>query len=72
MAISHAGYRSFRLRQLTCIPLSRISEVASDIAYKVLLDDQDLRQEVISKYSIRTPERQLEYDLKKGYEKVIP
>ena len=72
MAISHAGYRSFRLRQLTGIPLSRISEVASDIAYKVLLDDQDLRQEVISKYSIRTPERQLEYDLKKGYEKVIP
>ena len=71
MAISHAGYESFRLRQLTGIPLSRICEVASEIAYKTLLEDPELRQEVMGKYSIRSPERQLEYDLKKGYEKVI-
>ena len=72
MAMSHAGFRSFRLRQLTGIPLTRICEVASDIAYNVLLDDPELRAEVINRYSIRSPERQLEYDLKKGYEKVIP
>ena len=72
MAVSLTGYNSFRLRQFTGIPLSRICEVASDIAYRVLQEDPFLRQEIIEKYSIRTPERQLEYDLKKGYEKVIP
>lgn len=72
MAVSRAGFQSFRLRQLTGIPLSRISEVASEIAYKALLVDPDLRAEIIERYSIRSPERQLEYDLKKGYEKVIP
>ena len=71
MATSHAGYKSFRLRQLTGIPLSRICEVASDIAYRVLKDDTDLREEIIKRYSIRSPERQLEMDLRKGYEKVI-
>ena len=70
--MSHAGFKSFRLRQLTGIPLSRISEVASDIAYRVLLEDSDLMAEVINRYSIRSPERQLEYDLKRGYEKVVP
>ena len=72
MAISRAGYNSFRLRQLTGIPLSRISEAACEIAYGFLLEDRDLRQEIIEKYSIRSPEKQLELDLRKGYEKVIP
>jgi hypothetical protein len=71
MAVSRAGYRSFRLRQLTGIPLTRICEVASDIAYRALMEDAELRDEVISKYSIRPPERQLEIDLGRGYEKVI-
>jgi len=70
MAVSHAGYRSFRLRQLTGIPLSRICEVASDIAYRVLRDDDAFREDIIRRYSIRSPERQLEIDLKRGYEKV--
>ena len=70
MAVSHAGYRSFRLRQLTGIPLSRICEVASDIAYRVLRDDDEFREDIIRRYSIRSPERQLEIDLKRGYEKV--
>ena len=72
MTISHAGFKSFRLRQLTGIPLTRICEVASDIAYEILIDNPELKQEVISKYSIRSPERQLEIDLKRGYEKVVP
>ena len=70
MAVSHAGHRSFRLRQLTGIPLSRICEVASDIAYRVLKDDDEFREDIIKRYSIRSPERQLEIDLKRGYEKV--
>jgi hypothetical protein len=70
MAMSHAGYKSFRLRQLTGIPLSRICEVASDIAYRVLVDDAGLREDIISRYSLRSPQRQLEIDLKKGYGKV--
>ena len=71
MAISHAGYNSFRLRQLTGIPLSRICEVASDIAYEVLKENAQLKKEVIRKYSIRSPDRQLEIDLERGYERVI-
>jgi len=71
MAISHAGYNSFRLRQLTGIPLSRICEVASDIAYEVLKENAQLKEEVIRKYAIRSPDRQLEIDLEKGYERVI-
>ena len=70
MAVSHAGYRAFRLRQLTGIPLTRICEVASDIAYKALRNDDALREDIIRRYSIRSPERQLEIDLKRGYEKV--
>jgi hypothetical protein len=50
MAISHAGDHSFKLRQLTGIPLSRICEVASDIAYSVLLNDAEL-----SAYSFNQP-----------------
>jgi hypothetical protein len=71
MALSRAGYRSFRLRQLTGIPLTRICEVASDIAYRALMEDAELREEVTRKYSIRSPARQVEIDLNKGYEKVI-
>ena len=71
MAVSHAGYRAFRLRQLTGIPLSRMCEVASGIAYRVLRDDDEFREDIIRRYSIRSPERQLEIDLKRGYEKVI-
>ena len=72
MAISPTSCNSFRLRQFTGIPLSRICEVASDIAYRILQEDPGLRQEIIEKYSIRSSERQLEYGLKRGYEKVIP
>lgn len=71
MAISNAGYKSFRLRQLTGIPLSRICEVACDIAYEVLRENPVLKDETIRKYSIRSPERQLEIDIKNGYEKVV-
>ena len=71
MPISHAGYNSFRLRQLTLIPLSRICEVANDIAYEVLSENAQLREEIIQKYSIRSPDRQLEIDLERGYERVI-
>jgi len=71
MAESYAGFNAFRLRQLTGIPLTQICEVACEIAYKTLKDDPDLLREVIKKYSIRSPERQLELDLKKGYKKVI-
>jgi hypothetical protein len=70
VAISFAGYQSFRLRQLTGIPLTRICEVACEVAYHKLLEDLDLLQEIREGYSIRTPERQLEIDLKNGYEKV--
>ena len=72
MAISFAGYQSFRLRQLTGIPLTRICEVACEIAYDRLLEDPGLLQEIREDYSIRSPERQLEIDLKRGYEKVLP
>ncbi len=71
MAMSHAGYESFRLRQLTGIPLTRICEVASDIAYKVLVKDTKLKEKIIRKYAVRSPERQLEIDLERGYGKVI-
>ncbi len=71
MALSFAGYQSFRLRQLTGIPLSRICEVACEIAYERLLEDGDLLQDTIKNYSIRSPERQLEIDLRRGYEKVV-
>jgi hypothetical protein len=71
MAVSFAGYRSFRLRQMTGIPLSRICEVACEIAYDTLLKDPELLDRTIKEYSIRSPERQLEIDLKRGYGKVI-
>jgi hypothetical protein len=71
MAESFAGYRSFRLRQMTGIPLSRICEVACEIAYDALLKDPELLDRTIKEYSIRSPERQLEIDLKNGYEKVV-
>ena len=44
--------------------------MASDIAYRVLRDDDEFREDIIRRYSIRSPERQLEIDLKRGYEKV--
>jgi hypothetical protein len=72
MTISHAGFQSFRLRQLTGIPLTRICEVASEIAYNQLLNNPELLADTMRKYSIRSPERQLEIDLERGYEKVIP
>ena len=72
MALSYARFKSFRLRQLTGIPLSRICEVSSEIAYRVLLEDYGLLQDTIKKYSIRSPEKQLQIDLDRGYEKVTP
>jgi hypothetical protein len=72
VAISFAGYQSFKLRQLTGIPLSRICEVACEIAYDSLIENPYLLDDTIKKYSIRSPERQLEIDLNKGYEKLVP
>ena len=70
--MSRATYYSYRLRQLTGIPLTRICEVASEIAYDTLLERPHLLQETIRKYSVRSPERQLEIDLSRGYERVVP
>jgi hypothetical protein len=70
--ISYAYYNSYKLRQLTGIPLTRICEVACDIAYDTLLEKPDLLQETIRKYSVRSPEHQLEIDLSRWYERVVP
>ena len=43
LMISYALYNSFRLRQLTGIPLTRICEVASEIAYDTLLENPELQ-----------------------------
>ncbi len=37
-----------------------------------LLENPDLLQETIEKYSVRSLERQLEIDLLRGYERVVP
>jgi hypothetical protein len=70
--ISYALYNSFRLRQLTGIPLTRICEVACEIAYDTLTENPLLLEETRRKYAIRSPERQLEIDLDRGYLKVVP
>lgn len=70
MTISYGEFHSFRLRQLTGIPITRICEVACEIAYDTLLKDPELLERTIKKYSVRSPEKQLEIDLEKGYEKV--
>jgi len=57
---------------LTGIPLSRICEVACEIAYDSLKENPYLLDDTIKKYSIRSPERQLEIDLNRGHEKVVP
>jgi hypothetical protein len=57
MTISFAGYKSFRLRQLTGIPLTRICEVACDIAYDTLLKNPELLEKTKKEYAIRSPER---------------
>jgi hypothetical protein len=72
MTLSHALYNSFRLRQLTGIPLTRICEVACEIAYDTLLENPFLLEETRKKYAVRSPERQLEIDLNRGYLKVVP
>ena len=70
--MSHAGWNSYRLRQLTGIPLTRICEVACEIAYDSLLKDSELLETTRSKYAVRTPERQLEIDLSREYERLVP
>jgi len=72
MAVSFAGYQSFKLRQLTGIPLARMCEVACEIAYDTLVENPFLLEETRRRYSIRSPERQLEIDLSRGYERVVP
>jgi hypothetical protein len=57
---------------LTGIPITRICEVACEIAYDTLLKDPELLEKTKREYSVRTPERQLEIDLERGYEKVVP
>ena len=70
--MSRATYYSYRLRQLTGIPLTRICEVASEIAYESLLKDTKLLESTRKKYAVRTPERQLEIDLSRGYVRLVP
>ena len=70
--MSRATYYSYRLRQLTGIPLTRICEVASEIAYETLLKDPELLQRTRKNYAVRTPERQLEIDLSRGYVRLVP
>ena len=70
--MSRATYYSYRLRQLTGIPLTRICEVASEIAYETLLKDPEFLERTRKKYAMRTPERQLEIDLSRGYERLVP
>lgn len=70
--MSRATYYSYWLRQLTGIPLTQICEVAYEIAYDTLLERPDFLQETIRKYSVRSPERQLEIHLARGYERVVP
>ena len=70
--MSRATYYSYRLRQLTGIPLTRICEVASEIAYETLLKDPEFLERTRKKYAVRTAERQLEIDLSRGYERLVP
>jgi hypothetical protein len=70
--MSRATYYSYRLRQLTGIPLTRICEVASEIAYETLLKDPEFLERTRKKYAVRTPERQLEIDLSRGYVRLVP
>jgi hypothetical protein len=46
--------------------------VACEIAYASLLENLDLLQEIREGYSVRTPERQLQIDLLRGYERLVP
>jgi hypothetical protein len=69
--VRHAIYCGCWLRQLTGIPLTRICEVASEIAYETLLKDPELLERTRKKYAVRTPERQLEIDLSRGYERLV-
>jgi hypothetical protein len=70
--MSYATYYSYRLRQLTGIPLTRICEVASEIAYGTLLKDPELLETTRKKYAVRSPERQLQIDLDRGYVRLVP
>ena len=70
--MSRATYYSYRLRQLTGIPLTRICEVASEIAYETLLKDPEFLERTRKKYAVRTSERQLEIDLSRGYVRLVP
>ncbi len=72
MAVSRGLYNSFRLRQLTGIPITRICEVACEIAYDTLIENPELLEITRRKYAVRSPERQLEIDLGRGYERVVP
>jgi hypothetical protein len=70
--MSHAGWNSYRLRQLTGIPLTRICEVASEIAYETLIENPELLKETRKKYAVRSPERQLQIDIERGYVRLVP
>ncbi len=72
MTISYATRNSYRLRQITGIPLTRICEVASEIAYEALTKDPDLLEKTRKDYAVRSPERQLQIDLDKGYVRLVP
>lgn len=65
------GFYMFRLRQLTGIPFTRLAEIAADVAYNALKDNSDLKMQLVENHSIRDPDRQIEIDIKKGYDKVI-
>ncbi|MGD0282352.1 MAG: hypothetical protein ABSB95_08330 [Dissulfurispiraceae bacterium] len=65
------GFNMFRLRQITGIPLTKLPEIAALITYEIIKDNDDFKRKLIKAHSIRDPERQIELDIKKGYEKVV-
>ncbi len=64
------GFQMFRLRQLTGIPFTRLSEVAAEIAFNTLMNNPELILKTIKTHSIRDPMRQIEIDINKGYKRV--
>ena len=46
--------------------------MASEIAYETLLKDPEFLERTRKKYAVRTPGRQLEIDLSRGYERLVP
>lgn len=65
------GFNMFRLRQLTGIPFTKLIEISAFLAYEHLKDNPELTRDIVQKYAIRKPEKQIEIDRKRGYQSVI-